>query len=320
MTSDKVIGRTSPIGNPIVAIGAIFKNEHPYILEWLAFHRILGIDRFFIADNNSDDGTTELLSALATAGLIDYIPFPGSPDRPPQLDAYREILAKHSCNADWIAFIDADEFLVPTDGAKTLSPFFSEIDSAENIGCVVINWAVYGSSGHTEASDDLTIERFTKRGEDQWIKNYHYKSLVRTAAFPVTAGNPHAFNIKEPYSEVYPTGEKVEYHNQLGRGLSKSIVWHKVRLNHYVVRSKQEFFQRKGPRGSATVLNRIKAENYFELHDKNEVTDIVDTWLIEATKSEIKNIKMILLNQSIDIGKKIIRSNFDDNEKKNHKF
>ena len=38
-----------------LAIGAIFKNEGPYILEWIAFHRAVGVDRFFIADNASDE-------------------------------------------------------------------------------------------------------------------------------------------------------------------------------------------------------------------------------------------------------------------------
>ena len=41
--------------NPRLAIGAIVKNEGPYLLEWIAFHRVVGVDRFFIADNASTD-------------------------------------------------------------------------------------------------------------------------------------------------------------------------------------------------------------------------------------------------------------------------
>lgn len=78
--------------NNNVAIGAIFKNEHPFILEWLAYHQCLGINNFYIADNISTDGSSELLAALDTIGLINRIPYPTQPNTPPQLGAYREIL------------------------------------------------------------------------------------------------------------------------------------------------------------------------------------------------------------------------------------
>ena len=82
-------------GNPRLAVGAIFKNEGPYVLEWVAFHRVLGIERFFIADNNSSDETTVLLAALARAGIVDHLPFPSVPGQPPQPLAYEEILRRH---------------------------------------------------------------------------------------------------------------------------------------------------------------------------------------------------------------------------------
>ena len=53
---------------PRVAIAAIFRNEHPYVLEWIAHHRALGVAQFYIADNVSDDGTSELLQALDALG------------------------------------------------------------------------------------------------------------------------------------------------------------------------------------------------------------------------------------------------------------
>ena len=37
------------------------KNEGPYILEWLAYHRIVGFEDFLIYTNDCEDGTTEIL-------------------------------------------------------------------------------------------------------------------------------------------------------------------------------------------------------------------------------------------------------------------
>ena len=34
-----------------VAICAIFKNEEPYIKEWIEFHKIVGVDHFYLYNN-----------------------------------------------------------------------------------------------------------------------------------------------------------------------------------------------------------------------------------------------------------------------------
>ena len=63
---------------PMIGVAAIFKNEFEYVIEWLAHHRAIGIKHFFIADNESNDGTSELLTALDNAGLVHRMPFSAS--------------------------------------------------------------------------------------------------------------------------------------------------------------------------------------------------------------------------------------------------
>ena len=65
-----------------VGIAAIVKSEAPYLLEWIAFHRAVGIDAFFIADNGGNDGTSELLKRLEKAGYITRFDFIGQPGAP----------------------------------------------------------------------------------------------------------------------------------------------------------------------------------------------------------------------------------------------
>ena len=277
-----------------LGIGAIFKNEAPYILEWVAYHRVLGFDRFFIADNNSDDGSTELLASLDAAGLVDHIPFPHVPTEPPQLAAYSEIISRHGDDADWMAFIDADEFLLPTDGTRSLVPFFAGLNAIPEIGAVALNWATYGSSGHIEATDDLVIERFVRRGDRIWHTNHHYKMAVRSAARPRTRGTPHHFDVGDGYEKVQGNGMRLATHPERGEGLSAEVNWERVRINHYVVKSRREFFDRKGPKGRATVVGATKGENYYFSHDRNEVKDPVPDWLLEATKAEMLRLRRLL--------------------------
>ena len=271
------------------------KNEGPYILEWLAYHRALGIDRFYIADNNSDDGLTEILAALSAAGMVDFFPFPHLPGEAPQLPAYSEILRRHSLDADWIIFIDADEFLVPTDGARSLNPFFERMNSDPGIGAVVLNWATYGSSGHEAGSADPVIERFAKRGEREWIINNHYKSAVRTAASPRARRTPHLLGIHKNFRTVQSDGTSLKNHPQLGEGLSEIIVWSHVRINHYVIKSRSEFFENKSPKGSATLATRRKGLDYFTSHDRNVVADPMPGWLVAATRNELEILKSLVV-------------------------
>src|SRR5690606_2975941 len=70
------------------AVGAIFKNEDAYVLEWLAFHKVVGFSRFVIADNGSTDLTRQILSTLEKHEPITVVDYPDEPDVRPQLGAY----------------------------------------------------------------------------------------------------------------------------------------------------------------------------------------------------------------------------------------
>ena len=43
-----------------VSICAIFKNEALYLKEWIEFHRIVGIEHFYMYNNNSEDNFREI--------------------------------------------------------------------------------------------------------------------------------------------------------------------------------------------------------------------------------------------------------------------
>ena len=46
-----------------IAIVSISKNEGPYLLEWIEFHRIVGVTKFFFYDNDSDDNRSIKMNA-----------------------------------------------------------------------------------------------------------------------------------------------------------------------------------------------------------------------------------------------------------------
>ena len=60
-----------------LAICAIAKNEGPYFHEWIEWHRKQGVEKFYIYDNESTDGTREVLEPYIASGLADFTYFPG---------------------------------------------------------------------------------------------------------------------------------------------------------------------------------------------------------------------------------------------------
>lgn len=274
----------------MISIAAIFKNEQPFILEWLAYHMVLGIKEFYIADNISSDGSSELLYHLDKANLITRIEHPTVVNSPPQLSAYSKILSMLA-KEKWVAFIDADEFITPNDYEDGLNKLIPLLNDQSN-GAVSLNWAVYGSSHSILPDDGLVIERFVKRAADFNPINQHYKSIVRVGDVLSTGLTPHAFRIKSDKNFICPNGTMQNNSD----GISESVDWSSIRLNHYVIKSKSEFLNKKAARGRATTLEESLGRNmqFFNHHDLNNVEQHIPHWFLKKVKEKIKNINEVL--------------------------
>ena len=54
------------------AIVTTMKDEGPFILEWLAYHRAIGFDDFLVYTNECSDGTDTLLELLQSKGIVQH--------------------------------------------------------------------------------------------------------------------------------------------------------------------------------------------------------------------------------------------------------
>lgn len=268
----------------VIGMGLIVKDEAPYILEWIAHHMLLGIDKFIIADNSSTDGTKEILTKLSQAGIVNLIHYPGLSGEPPQMLAYSEIL-RNSIGIDWMAFIDADEFIVTSPGVSLIS-VITDLSKNNKIGAIAINWSIYGSSNHIYKNIGLVIERFKYRSEQSHPVNKHYKSLLRlNSVSKCPIFNPHNFELKEGQNYVHPNGVIMMDSQKFGVGLSEQVIWEPFRLNHYVIKSKEEFLIRSKKPRATTIQKNHKNESYFNAHDRNEVfEDFEEGWVLKVNK------------------------------------
>lgn len=51
-----------------LSVCSIFKNEAPYLREWIEYHLIVGIEHFYLYNNNSEDNFEEVLRPYIEKG------------------------------------------------------------------------------------------------------------------------------------------------------------------------------------------------------------------------------------------------------------
>ncbi|WP_270835844.1 glycosyltransferase family 2 protein [Aeromonas sp. QDB30] len=247
-----------------LAICAIFKNEGLYVQEWLDFHYLVGVGKFYIYLNNCDDDTYEKITSWKHNDLVDICDWPIQPG---QLQAYQHCINRNT-DDEWIAFIDSDEFLHSRNN-KSIIEILDSIPSSYTT--VVVNWLIFGSSGIKEKINKPVLETFTKRAEFSFPANRVVKSIIRSNCNGVVRSCHFIETSGEPcYSNGLPC--------DIGHdGIAKEFCSSHLILNHYFTKSHQEWTKKK-LRGRATISSedpqKIRAEEQFFYHDRNEVEDL----------------------------------------------
>ncbi len=181
-----------------LAICAIFKNEAPWLKEWIAYHaNVLGVSHFYLYNDKSEDNYLEVLEPYIEVGLVEVIDWDSSdpahilpggnpgdgPWIPAQIGAYNECLKTRALGKEqWVAMIDIDEFIVP---AKGVPSFYALLKQAEksNKGSVSLKWHIFGTSNVKELGEkELLTERLTWRARDDHPWHELVKSIHRPEA------------------------------------------------------------------------------------------------------------------------------------------
>lgn len=149
------------------------KNEGPFLLEWVAYHRVIGFDRIVVVSNDCDDGSDVLLDRLADAGIVDHLRQQVPPGIAPQTNA--EQVARNAGmfrTGDWVMWLDADEFLLPSPPRHTVADI---IDALQGNAALMVAWRFFGDSHHKtwpgrHVSADFTWAAKRRRGQNAQVK------------------------------------------------------------------------------------------------------------------------------------------------------
>jgi hypothetical protein len=207
-----------------LAVCAMYQNEAPYLQEWIEFHRLVGVERFFLYDNGSSDNHLEVIAPYIETGTVVLHEWP---DRPGQVKANDHCVSEHRYDTRWIATLDIDEFLFSPSG-QPVSEVLVDYEEYPGVG---VNWMVFGTSGHRTRAPGLLIESHLLRAKEPWS---YIKNIVDPARV-VRCLQAHAFS----YSHQTAVDEHCEPITQWG-GRTQFGSVSRLRINHYYLRSEAE--------------------------------------------------------------------------------
>jgi hypothetical protein len=225
-----------------LAVCSCLGYDADYLIEWLEFHRLVGVERFFLYNNGDRATQRTLLKPYVDDGCVVVYDWPRFP---PQVPAYRHCLEAHRNDARWIAFIDTDEFLFAPTG-QALPDVLVGYEHWPGVG---VNLSNFGPSGHREKPAGLVIESYLERIHSRVIKS------ITDPARTTDCASPHHF--------TYERGLAVDENKYpiLG-GPTTYSSFSRLRINHYYTKSEAEFkvkWTRLRPdTGSARIQSRLE--------------------------------------------------------------
>lgn len=236
-----------------LSIVGIFRDESPYLDEWIKFHLGAGVDHFYLYNNFSEDDFVNVLRPYIQGGVVTLYDWPVKVG---QLPAYRHCVKRHALDTRWMAFIDVDEFLFSPD-CRNLN---SVMEEYAGLPAIMVHSPFFGSAGHATRPAVPTTRAFVRRAP-----------LSRLSA--KTIANPRwIYSIRNVHSFKYWAGvatdtDKVPYSPQRVR-------LDKLRLNHYWSRSLEDLAI-KIARGDASTPQKRDPEWHYNF--ESELNSEVDT-------------------------------------------
>ena len=210
-----------------IIICAILKDETPYLIEWVEHHLKIGVDHFVLYDNNSVIPAKQTLESYIEKGVVEVVDCKIT--NSPHLKAYVHCLYNMHGRAEWIAYIDIDEFII----LKKHNDIYGFLKDYEEYAGVCMNWVIYTANNHITQPEGLVMQNYTEATPDDFSVNRHIKSIVQPKVVN-TIDSSHFARYDEGY---YAVNEKYEFVYHAHSDFSNEI----VQLNHYFTKSFEEW-------------------------------------------------------------------------------
>jgi hypothetical protein len=261
-----------------VAICSIFRNEAPYLREWIEFHRLVGVEHFYLYNNCSNDNFEEVLAPYVQEGIVELIDWSFEPKTRQdwlkiQRKAYHDGAGRALGKTKWLAIIDSDEFIFPVKD-KTIQRFLQDFEKEASVG---INWQNFGTSHIPKLDPEkLMIEQLIFRGNRNLAINGQIKSITKPECIDLSPDGPKTFckNGWNPHRPKLKKGcQLVDVRHKVLEGYSNpDQPVNRIRIHHYATRDEATFQAKlQKPNQGPDRIKRLKqrAKQMNKVKDKS---------------------------------------------------
>ena len=225
-----------------ISVCAIFKNEAKYLSEWLEYHLMLGVEHFYLYNNNSDDNYNEVLKEYIKTGIVTLINWP---EIPGQLSAYKHWYENYRYESNWATFIDIDEFICPKYD-RNIKEWIAKFD---RFPIIVMYWRFFCSSGkiNHDINKPVIEQYFTCYDKPINMGKIIYNTRFDIVSFAMGMWHSASCKVKGlviPPINVHKNFIKWNIHRLQNSNLN-------LLLNHYWSKSYTALLEKKGKGASA---------------------------------------------------------------------
>jgi hypothetical protein len=210
----------------------MYRDDASYLREWIEFHRLIGVERFFLYNNLSEDEHEQVLEPYVRDGtvVVHHVPVPFT-GRVLARTAER-CMREHRDDSRWIAFLDIDEFAFSPAG-RPVSELLTEYERWPGICVPRLH---FGSSGHIRRPPGLVLENFLERLDSPRMRWRGFQ--VKTIADPARVASCKGVHLFT-YTEGFAVDEN---HEPLdGSQMERPVSFERFRINHYATKSEEEY-------------------------------------------------------------------------------
>jgi hypothetical protein len=255
------------------------QNEGPYLAEWVEYHLLVGVERFYLVLNDGEDNSSAVLAPYLSAGLVKLSSWPG---RQQQKRIYSHYVSRLRGETCWMAIIDADEFLVPLETHSVPEI----LHRFENVPGGKVNWVVFGTNGRDKKSPGLVLERFRNPTFLNHSQNRHTKTIVNPRLIARCVIHEHFYLTQIPTQDVMGKPNLLNI-------FDRPAVHNVLRINHYWTKSTEEYAEKRA-RGRAGIdfpglTKRMLGRMHEDIASTNDVVtnDTLIDWAIPLIKANM---------------------------------
>ncbi len=262
------------------------KDEAPYLLEWIAYHRAIGFTDFLIYTNDCSDGTDLLLDRLQHNGIVTHVRNQVL-RRGPHKSALKYAMAHELyAAADWVFVCDVDEFLNVKTGNGKLDDLLSHYQGAD---AIPVTWRMFSNAGETTLFPGPSMEIFTDaepeaalpEAEGRFVKSLFQpcQNVERMGLHAPVYREDDAENVSwgASWLQVDPEADPRRPKDNFGYDIAQ--------VNHYAVRTVDAFLIKRN-RGRANHVGETLGTGYWTRWCRGGETDTSIHRHLEAMRKE----------------------------------